>query len=293
MDDEGIDEVGVFIGGNEDKEQQGMQRQSFLAKAFMFLVVITLPLLSPFYLVALLFYQFCLVEHLNAANKAATFIVGVFLSVAWIPYANLIIYYNGVTKHCINNAVNALLPLGLFYTFCTWGVLSGIKHFSIADSYEHEQDRSHLRHLKRVELVPPIKLRDDAGGGQQTGGQYKQSSTTRMLDGEGNGGGAEITTAFDLYWMLKGTKAPYAGQAFVLACLMTIAVVTPARTFSRNGITEELIVVNNRSLPCSFTGDGINGEEGKQYLNQNSTLFILSTIQFCGIFWVFFCVLAP
>ena len=248
------------------REAQALHTQGIRAKITMFALVVSAPILSPFYLFGITCYQCCLVEKLTTRAKTISLIAAVFFSVAWIPYLNVIIYFTMLTPEQrdghgsssdasaaraydgvgIEHKINAFTPLALFYIFCVWGLVVAFRHFSIADSYEDVKDRQQLRHLKTIELTRTA------------------ADQTTLPE--------EIHTAFDLYWYLKGNEPPHVGKAAIATLVFTAAVVTTARDSYMKSSREEF------DRMFAHTGTRL--------------LFILSTIDFCAIFFVFFCTLA-
>lgn len=185
--------VRVELQGLAEKEEKGMQRQTTRARIAMFLIMFTTPLGSPLYFLGTLFYQLCLVSgKLTIKACVVTYIALVFFAVAWIPWVNFALYLK--TRHDTTGdtetAVNGIAPIVGLYIFCAWGFVVAFRHFSIADSYEHEYDRASIRHLKGVALDPPV-----------------------VVDGETRDSREILTNAFTLYRYLKGDSPPY--QTFV------------------------------------------------------------------------------
>lgn len=282
----------VGLQGIAEKEERGMQRQTTMARLAMFLTMVTLPLFSPIYFAATLFYQTCLVSgRLSVRARVVTFIALVFFAVAGIPWVNFLLYLNrpmrgsaSMTPEPESRApptplpssqapptpaaptprdygdddtemrVDGVAPVVGLYIFCAWGFVVAFRHFSIADSYEPEYDRASIRHLKSVRLDPPVRLPGDEG------------VDSNDFTGDRSG---DITTAFELYRHLKGDNPPYVVGALFVSMLVASGTVAAARSIPR-------ALNSNRST------DRLDG----------SAIDVLSTVFFTGMFIVFFTTLA-
>lgn len=130
-----------------------------------------LSMLTPLVLVALWIYQCCFTQQLKelkTTTSAATFLLSVFLAIAWIPSANLIVYSTLKKAEMTLNTTNAtsgsdlqlhgLMPLGSFVFFLIWALAVAFRHGSVTDSYEHDENRETLMRLGAYPLDPPIHV---------------------------------------------------------------------------------------------------------------------------------------
>lgn len=191
-----------------EAENVPRRTQSTRAGVLWALLVLFAPALSPFYFLFMLFYQFCLVEGaLSFLAKGVTWISSVFFGVAWIPWLNAVIYF--LMKERPTNEqelqalqINAFGPIIAFYVFAAWGSIIAFRHFSIADSFEAEEDRQTVRHMKSFLLEPPITI-------------YCGDATPLVLK-----------DAFDLYHHLKGKPKQLYLSSFFSVLMTTITVVS-------------------------------------------------------------------
>lgn len=143
------------------------------------LLFLSLPL-SPLYLVATLVYQVgCVHGKLSPTSRVATFVISVFLSVAWIPFVTLYYYVveppqgniqcrttvtnatTGVSEYIVSDSdfrtqfrndqgvqLDTVVPIVSLALWYLWGSVTAWRVYSIDDSYEEEKDRAVVGRLK-------------------------------------------------------------------------------------------------------------------------------------------------
>jgi hypothetical protein len=204
------------------KANSGTQEQRIPARILWTVMIITTPALSPIYLPLLLIYQFCLVgrERLSTQAIAVTAVLAILFSISWIPVVNLALLpsalqglkrLNASSVDVTNTQVNAITPLVVFVVFCVWGSFVAFKHFSLADSYEADEERASVRILAEIALDHPLAVR----------GEEKP-----------------ITTALDLYRHLKGPMR-HTVLATLVSLLLAGSTVSVVRLTSPLGTHDE------------------------------------------------------
>ncbi|CUG94085.1 GPI-anchored surface protein, putative [Bodo saltans] len=284
-------DINVQLNARDGGSQE--QTQGRKARLAWFVMILTTPVLSPFLLIYLLIYQFCLVgvRRLSAQAKAVTAVLAIFLSIAWVPVLTSTLYFLEAShREGSVDAVNAFAPPATFFIFCAWGSVVAFRHFSISDSYEPETERSNVRRLKDIEVDPPLlvlrashvpaELREQQLQQQQeevvssplfprNGVEHGEVNSTRSSAdfsrsspprGEAQSCKYEITNALQLYQVLKGDLK----HTFMAT---STAVVLSAATVS---------IVRTKAIEQS--GDDEYSE----------ALYVLSTFFFCGMFLVFY-----
>lgn len=265
-----------------------------VAFAYLF-ITITLPL-SPIYLLLALCYQGCYVHgKLSPLARVVTTVVCVFFAIAWIPFANLVLYYLELTKadrNVTSNEINGLAPIATLVIFWLWGTVVTYRYYSIDDAYEQERDRRSVQRLKDYRLRPPIRcsppktatgltalLSLDSGTDSDDERDLDKAAAHATPDGGSDDFAAtqallkkgKLEDAFDLFLVLK-RQSPYETvTALVFGLGMSAVTVTAARVFEYTRPPQD--VANNPG-----------------YFKQ--PLYILSTIYFSGMFFVFYTALA-
>jgi hypothetical protein len=127
---------------------------------FFFVGFFLLPL-SPIWFVVSAFYQLCLVQGtLSSHTRVITAIVCCFFAVAWIPFVNVIVYFQlpSNVQEQVPVRINGLTPLALLVIFYTWGSVIGYRYYTIPSSYEQSRDRASVLKLKKAEINPPLRV---------------------------------------------------------------------------------------------------------------------------------------
>ena len=204
------------------KANSGTQEQRIPARILWTIMIVTAPALSPIYLLLLLIYQFCLVgrERLSTQAIAVTAVMAILFAISWIPVANLALLpsaleglreLNATNEDITNTQVNAVTPLVVFVVFCVWGSFVAFKHFSLADSYEPDEERASVRVLADIVLDQPLAVGSE---------------------------GTWILTALDLYKHLKGPMR-HTELATLVSLVLAATTVCVVRLMSPLGLSTD------------------------------------------------------
>jgi hypothetical protein len=182
------------------------------------LLFVSLPF-SPIHLIGTLIYQFgCVHGTLSPTSRVATFVVCVFLAIAWIPFVNFGYYLNFDFAHRNDKGVqlDGVVPLGTLAVFYIWGSVVAFRIYSIDDSYEEEKDRRNVQRLCAFPLNPPI-----------------------IFLSEQHGDETEVLDAYELYMALKRENPANATTiAVCVGVVLSCFTITLARVVQRETAAE-------------------------------------------------------
>ena len=221
------------------KANSGTQEQRISARIAWVVLILSTPFLSPIYLPLLLIYQFCLVGHERLSKQAiaVTAVLAILLGIAWIPIINVALLspaldglhsMNATHTQIIETQVNAITPLVVYVIFMCWASFVAFKHFSLADSYEPDEERSSVRMLADITLDDPL-------------------FRCEMRDAK------PIATALDLYQHLKGPM-PHTRKATFMSVLLAGATVTLVRVITGGPLGNDQCYIIYVLTTVFFTG---------------------------------------
>ena len=253
---------------------------------FLFILGFAAQALSPLFLAATLFYQFCLISgRLSTSARTATFFACNFFAIAWIPFVTVSLWLVddhsewGPTDGDVYKirTINGLLPAFVLVVFYLMGGIIAYRHTRLEDAYEEENARHHIVALKEYPLDPILEVR--VYNKKQKNNHYKgrgarnDGSRRSAADKVGQ---TKIETrilrdAYDLHTLLKDYNQDSQDSATIAGTALAIITVIGAR------LTEYFV----------FQQEGDEGiVDGAGHA---LSLYVLSTIFFAGMLIIIYC----